>query len=149
MLPATSQSTRSRRPSLRSVSKARGPVMEGERSAALRRRARLASRIGGRLEVHIGAERSRIGERQDLRRPVSADPVLSIDSVEQVVKGGPAERPGRPAGRRVRVVHHEGLGPGFLQAEEELVIVRYGRNDDWQHGDRLMRLQAVAYSSLD
>src|SRR3984957_561498 len=99
----------------------------------LARRARLTSRIGGRLEIQVGAERSRIAERQDLRRPISADPVLSIDPVEQVGEPGPAERPGRPAGRRVLVVHHEGVGPGFLESGEELGIVRYSRNDAGQH----------------
>src|ERR1700737_3501502 len=88
------------------------PWRQRPRSPALGRRARLTSRIGGRLEIQVGAERSRIAERQDLRRPISADPVLSIDPVEQVGEPGPAERPGRPAGRGVLAVYHEGVGPG-------------------------------------
>src|SRR5215472_15784571 len=77
-------------------------------------RACLAGRVGSGLEIHIADERRWVAEREDLRRPIAAESVLSIDPVERVGQARPADRTGRPAGRRILVVDHEGVGPGFL-----------------------------------
>jgi hypothetical protein len=56
-------------------------------------RLHLATRIGGRLEIQVAAERSRVAERQNLRRPIAAEPVFTVDPKEQVGEPGPTERP--------------------------------------------------------
>src|SRR5947209_12407956 len=53
------------------------------RPLLLRRHARLIICIGGSLEIHVAYARSWVGKRQDLSRPITTEPVLTIDPTER------------------------------------------------------------------
>ena len=113
----------------------------------------LTVRVGSTVEVQVAAERRRITKRQDLRRPIAAEPILSVDPKERVGEPSPTDcSRGRPVGASssftMKVYAQDFFRPGKNSASLDKVGIIPGSITTFWCGCRPLRTAASIVSFL-